>query len=79
MITQIIMAISFNYNYLVGKNKREIVSDLGQEFNFFPSNIWTYTLGKSRFYEKTKYLVIYFKEEIATNIEIKKLYGKLKL
>ncbi|MDO3423956.1 hypothetical protein QWT87_03570 [Chryseobacterium sp. APV1] len=36
--------MSEKYKYLIGKTKQEVISILGQEFNFYPSDHWSYEL-----------------------------------
>lgn len=38
--------MSEKYKYLIGKTKQEVISILGQEFNFFPADHWSYELYK---------------------------------
>ncbi|ANF49117.1 hypothetical protein A0O34_00455 [Chryseobacterium glaciei] len=64
-----------NYQNLKGKNKTQIVDELGEEFNFFPADMWTYTLGKSWFGQK-KILVILFENDTAVKLYTKRTYGK---
>ena len=32
------------YSYLIGKDKKSIIEDLGLEFNYYHSEIWSYYL-----------------------------------
>ncbi|WP_053073309.1 hypothetical protein [Chryseobacterium sp. FH2] len=36
-----------NFNHLIGKTRREIKNELGDEFNYFKNPIWTYELGRT--------------------------------
>ncbi|QQV02253.1 MULTISPECIES: hypothetical protein [Chryseobacterium] len=48
------------YEYLLGKSKPEIISILGEEFNFYPASQWTYVINRSWWGKKTVlYLVFY--------------------
>ncbi len=51
------------YHYLVGKQKIHVYYDLGLDFNFFPSTIWTYELHKNWFGITTT-LMIFFKHDL---------------
>lgn len=64
------------YNYLIGKDKSQVKHELGQEFNYFPSDVWTYHL-KTNWLGKKTYLILYFKEEIIMMIKIISSYGKI--
>ncbi len=61
--------------YLTGKSKKQILDEFGHEFNYYPSNIWTYEIGKN-WLNKRKILVIMFENNIAKTITIKTSYGK---
>ncbi len=63
------------YKHLLGKDKKQIVEELGQEFNFYPEEVWTYVLKKSRWGWKT-ILFISFKCEKVTDIEIRKWFAR---
>lgn len=62
------------YEYLLGKNKKEIAKELGNEFNYYQSDIWTYVLDLGWFGMK-KILVIGFKDNKVFGTKIKKIYG----
>lgn len=64
------------YQYLVDKDKKEVIAELGQEFNYYPSEIWTYCI-KTNWLGIKIYLLILFKEERVDKIKIKKTYAKL--
>ena len=66
-----------NRQNLLGKDKKEILSELGQEFNFYPSEVWTYVLHTNWFGRKTA-LLLFFEDEVVKGIKIKKYYGKIK-
>ena len=65
-----------NSNHL-GKTKNEIVLELGQEFNYYPSSIWSYFI-KTNWLGQNKFLVLYFENEKVIKVEIKSNYGKFK-
>lgn len=66
-----------DFQHLIGKDKKEVLAELGQEFNFYPSEIWTYILHTSCFGRKTV-LLLFFENEVLKKINIKKYYGKIK-
>ena len=65
-----------HYNKLIGKNKKEIIEDLGSEFNYFHAEIWTYHI-KTNWLGKKTYLLILFKNDVVYKIKTKKSYAKL--
>lgn len=65
-----------NYNHLIGKDKKEITEELGSDFNYYHSEIWTYHI-KTNWLGKKAYLLLVFKDEKVHNIKIKKTYAKL--
>lgn len=59
------------YSHLIGKNKKQVIEELGDEFNFYPSKTWTYVVKKD--WIGRKYiLTIFFEEEIVVKLKIKK-------
>ena len=50
------------YQYLIGKEKKEIIEELGAQFNYYHSEIWTYHI-KTNWLGKKRYLLIAFKDE----------------
>lgn len=59
------------YHHLIGKSKKLITEELGQEFNYYPSNVWSYLLKKSWWGNKT-YLIVYFKNDEVDRVRIGK-------
>lgn len=66
-----------DFQHLIDKDKAHVLAELGQEFNFYPSELWTYILHTNYFGRKTV-LLLYFEYEIVERIKIKKYYGKIK-
>ena len=64
------------YSYLIGKDKKSIIEDLGLEFSYYHSEIWSYHI-KTNWLGKKRYLLIAFKDEKVYNIKIKKTYAKI--
>mgnify|MGYP000849556987 CR=1 FL=1 len=61
---------------LFGKSKKEIVEEMGQEFNYYPERIWTFQMKKYWWGQK-KFLILYFEEEIVVKMKMKIIYGKI--
>ncbi|CAD7811929.1 hypothetical protein CHRY9390_02438 [Chryseobacterium aquaeductus] len=66
-----------NYKNLTGKSKAQIISELGFEFNHFPSDIWTYELKKD-WWGRKQFLVILFEKDHVKKISLIKTYFVLK-
>ncbi|MDR2230134.1 MAG: hypothetical protein LBE39_11765 [Flavobacteriaceae bacterium] len=64
-----------NYGALRGMNKKNILNTLGEGFNFYPRDIWTYDIQKTWWGKKTVVLLI-FREEVVETVEIKHYYFK---
>lgn len=64
------------YDYILKQDKEQVLELLGQEFNFYPSDIWTYILKTGNFWKKTV-MFIFFENEKVFKIEIKVIYGKI--
>ncbi|SEW26451.1 hypothetical protein SAMN05421841_1915 [Chryseobacterium wanjuense] len=65
-----------HYQHLMGRDKKQIVYEMGQEFNFYPNNIWTYIIDNGWFGRKTM-LLLFFKSEKVYEIKVKNFYGKI--
>ncbi len=63
------------YHHLIGKDKKEVLKELGQQFNYYHNDIWTYHIRTSWIGRKTV-LFICFSEEIVNKIKIIKYFGK---
>lgn len=64
------------YKYLLGKNKPEIISILGEEFNFYPANQWSYVVCKTWWGKKT-ILYLDFYNDLVVDVKIeKKIFKK---
>lgn len=57
------------YIYLVGRNKKEVLEKLGDQYNHYPSEIWTYQLTRNWLGRK-KFLVLHFKNNIVHTIKL---------
>ncbi|SIS85092.1 hypothetical protein SAMN05421785_103199 [Chryseobacterium gambrini] len=66
-----------DYQHLLGKNKIQLINDFGQEFNYYPDNIWTYII-KTGWMGSKSVLILFFKDDVVSTIKIKTFYGKIK-
>lgn len=63
------------FEYLIGKTKKEVLDELGDGFNYYPWNIWTYTVGKT-WWGMLKVLKVSFENDKVTKIALnKKFWG----
>lgn len=62
-----------DYKKLVGMTKNEILLELGDHFNFFQADVWSYVLKNNWFGMKTV-LFIFFENEKVTFVKIKKAF-----
>ncbi|WP_106915867.1 hypothetical protein [Chryseobacterium aurantiacum] len=62
-----------NYQYLLGKKKKEILQELGDELNYHSSDVWSYILKTSLFGKKT-ILHLYFEDGMVVKWDIIKTY-----
>ncbi|MDH6250916.1 hypothetical protein M2347_000643 [Chryseobacterium sp. H1D6B] len=63
------------YKYLLDKTRAQVEKEMGQEFNFYQSDVWTYLL-EVKWICRKKILIVEFKNNKAVKIKIKKVYGK---
>ena len=63
------------FKYLIGKHKEAIISEFGQDFNYYPSERWAYELGKKNWLGKRKVLIILFEDSIVKSVNIRNCYG----
>ena len=57
------------YSYLIGKDKKSIIEDLGLEFNYYHSEICSYYLRKNWLGRKL-YLFVIFENDTVQKIKI---------
>lgn len=62
------------FTHLMGKDKKQILADFGQEFNYYPSDQWAYELKKN-WLGKRKFLILVFKNDTVVSFQIKTQYG----
>lgn len=66
-----------DYQYLLGKGKKEVIGYLGSDFNYYYSGVWMYHI-KTSWLGRKFYLLILFKNEEVHKIKIKKSYAKIR-
>ena len=64
-----------NKKHLIGKTKREILLELGEGYNFFPDNEWSYFQRKDIWYRNVFQMLI-IKDNITLDSKIIKTYKK---
>lgn len=64
-----------HYQKLVGMTKESVVSEIGTELNYYPSDKWFYEL-KTNWMGRITYLIIYFENDIVEDVRVKKSFGK---
>lgn len=62
-----------NYDYLIGKTKKEVINELGDGFNFYPDNEWTYIFRQDFFFRK-EILYVFFNNNIVFETKCRKTY-----
>ncbi len=62
-----------NFNYLIGKTRHEVKAEMGDGFNFFKHDIWTYQVGKTWFGKKV-ILSVLFNDNKASNVNLHKTF-----
>ena len=60
---------------LIGFTKAEVVKALGDDFNFYPSNRWTYFLKKNVWWQNV-FLIISFENEVVIKVKHLNTYKK---
>lgn len=63
-----------DYKNHIGKTKKEISKELGDDLNYYESNTWTYVLEK-RWYGLKSVLIIFFDNNIVCAIKIIKTFN----
>lgn len=62
-----------NFTHLLGKTRKEIKLSLGDGFNYYQDDNWTYLLKRNWFWKGT-YLHIYFENDIVVKVDIIKTF-----
>lgn len=60
-----------NYKNLIGKTKKEVLLEIGFEFNHYPDDTWTYLIKNNWLGVKT-FLIIYFYQNTVKEVKTKK-------
>lgn len=58
-----------NFNYLIGKTRHEVKAEMGDGFNFFKDDTWTYQVGKTWLGKKV-ILSVVFSNNKAVNVNL---------
>ncbi|MEN5133240.1 hypothetical protein [Elizabethkingia anophelis] len=64
METTTLTCQQYNYDHLLGKKKDEVLKELGEEFNYYPDDVWTYILKKNWWGKKTALLLKFDGDEV---------------
>ena len=64
-----------NHLRLLGLSKEEVLRELGDEFNFYPSDQWTYYL-KRNFWRQNVFLILFFENNVVVKVQQRKTYNK---
>ncbi|NIF06109.1 hypothetical protein F3J23_11725 [Chryseobacterium sp. Tr-659] len=64
-----------NFNHLIGKTRHEVKTELGDGFNLFLDNTWTYELDRTWLGRKI-ILALFFKDDRVSQIEIYKTFNR---
>ncbi|MYY27413.1 hypothetical protein [Elizabethkingia anophelis] len=59
------------YNILIGKNRNEVLKELGEGFNYYPDNYWFYDMKRSWWGRKTGLLLVFGKDGRVKTMSIK--------
>ncbi len=57
------------YIHLLGKTKKEIIQEMGDEYNHYPAETWTYLL-KRNWLRQRKILILYFGDHWVEKIKV---------
>ncbi|AZA83306.1 hypothetical protein C1637_23770 [Chryseobacterium lactis] len=64
-----------NFNHLMGKTRHEIKKELGDGFNFFTDDTWTYQLGRT-WIGRRIILALHFKDGNVAGIDLYKTFNR---
>lgn len=71
------MATSFvkgKYEKFIGLCKKDVKELLGQNFNFYPANVWSYTIKKN-FWGRKTVLILYFVDDIVDDFKVLRTFS----
>lgn len=57
----------YNYRHLIGLTKKEVLTEMGDDFNFYPDNTWTYVLRVSWLGINTILFIFYTERQSGTH------------
>lgn len=55
--------------WLIGKNKKHVLTILGDEGNYYPSNRWTYFIKKTWWFGVI-YIAVYFEKNAVSKVKM---------
>lgn len=58
-----------NYDHLLGKTKAIILQEMGNQYNHYPMDTWTYRI-KTNWIGRKKILMLYFENNIVVRTSI---------
>nr|WP_315027694.1 hypothetical protein [uncultured Chryseobacterium sp.] len=64
-----------DFNHLIGKTRHEVKQELGDGFNFFTDDTWTYPIGRTWIGKKI-ILSIGFKDGKVNTIDLYKTFSR---
>lgn len=64
-----------DFSHLLGKTRNEIKKEMGDGFNYFNNQIWTYEVGTA-WWRRKIVLSLIFKEENVSEIKLDKVFGR---
>lgn len=64
-----------NYKELIGMTKNEVLFELGDQLNFFQSDVWTYEIEGRNWWGMKVILFIFFEDEIVSYVKIKRTFN----
>jgi len=65
-----------SYEDLLTKTKKEVIQQLGQQFNYYPSSTWFYVMWSFRWWRHKVLYIRYDKNEKVIAVKIFTKYGK---
>lgn len=66
-----------NYKELIGMTKNEVLFELGDQFNFFQSDVWTYEIERRNWWGVKVILFVFFEDEKVSYVKIKRTFNNL--
>lgn len=67
-----------DFDLLYGRAKNEVLTDLGDGFNFYPDKIWYYIISEKWWGKKTVLFIEFDEQDVVITKYIKTVFGKIK-